>query len=95
MSYLIKIVDGQPFEHPIAESNFRRAFPSIDPNNPGPEFARFIRVPRESFDQYTVILGGPTYEWDGDVVKDVWQTRAMTPEERADIDSYNQLNSME
>lgn len=95
MNYFIRIVNGQPSEHPIAENNFRIAFPDVDVNNPAPNFARFVRVPRESFDQYTVILGGPTYEWDGDVVKDVWQTRAMTPEERADIDSYNQLNSME
>lgn len=95
MNYLIKIVDGKPVDHPIPEDNFRRAFPNIDPNDPAPDFAKFVRVPREVFDQYTVVLGGPTYEWDGGVVKDVWQTRAMTPEERADLDSYNQLNSME
>ena len=30
MRLFIQIRDGQPFEHPIIEDNFREAFPDID-----------------------------------------------------------------
>jgi len=44
MELFIRIVDGQPFEHPIFGDNFRQAFPDVDTNNLPPEFSRFIRV---------------------------------------------------
>ena len=86
----IRIEDGQPVDHPIMGDNFRRTFPEIDPANPAPGFAKFIRVPRTAVGKYEVIIGGPTYQWVGDVVQDVWETREMTPEERADVDAYYQ-----
>lgn len=82
----IRVQNGQPVDHPIMGDNFRRAFPQIDPNNPGPEFAKFIRVGRSEVGKYKVILSGPTYAWVGDTVQDVWETRDMTAEERADYD---------
>lgn len=44
MELFIRIVDGQPFEHPIFGDNFREAFPDVDTNNLPPQFARFVRV---------------------------------------------------
>lgn len=86
MELFIKLENGQPVGHPIMGDNFRRVFPQIDPNNPGPEFAKFIRINREDVGQYKVVIGGPTYAWVGDTVQDIWETRDMTAEERADYD---------
>ena len=86
MQMFIRIENGQPVDHPIMGDNFRRAFPHIDPNNPGPEFAKFIRVGRNEVGKYKVVLSGPTYAWVGDTVQDVWETRDMTPEEMAEVD---------
>jgi hypothetical protein len=82
----IKLKDGQPIDHPIALTNFMLVFPQVDLNNPGPDFAKFVRVNRSEVDKYEVITGDPTYQWVGDVIKDVWPTRPMTDEERAELD---------
>jgi len=86
MEMFIKLENGQPVGHPIMGDNFRRVFPQIDPNNPRPEFAKFVRVNRKDVGQYKVVLSGPTYAWVGDTVQDIWETRDMTAEERADYD---------
>jgi len=83
---LIRIENGQPIGHPILVENFRQAYPSIDPNYAGPNFAKFVRINREDVGQYKVVLSGPTYAWVGDTVQDIWETRDMTAEERADYD---------
>ena len=82
----IKLENGQPVDHPIMGDNFRRVFPQIDPNNPGPEFAKFVRVDRNDVTQNKVVISGPTYAWVGDTLQDIWETRDMTAEERADYD---------
>lgn len=81
----IKIVDGQPFGHPMLEENLLQAFPHVDVNNLPPEFARFERVlltdvdlPLDTFEKATV-----RYEWVGNVVKDVWYAQPMNEEQRA------------
>jgi len=86
MEMFIKLENGQPVDHPIMGDNFRRVFPQIDPNNPSPSFAKFVRVDRKDVGQYKVVLSGPTYAWVGDTVQDIWKTRDMTAEERADYD---------
>lgn len=74
MELFIQIVDGQPFEHPIHGDNLRAAFPHIDVNNLPPEFARFVRVPPPEPDEGKYIFSATcSYQWDGDVVKDVWE----------------------
>jgi hypothetical protein len=77
----IAVKNGQPFEHPIVEENFRNAFPSLDPDNLPPEFAIFERVAKPQV-VYEVVEGS-SYGWVGGVVKDVWRVRAMTAEEKA------------
>ena len=81
MELFIRIVDGQPFEHPIFGDNFREAFPNVDTNNLPPEFARFERIECPDaagmFEVYTV-----SYQWVDGIVKDVWALRPMTQEEK-------------
>jgi hypothetical protein len=85
MELFIKIKDGQPFEHPIFGDNFRQVFPDVDTNNLPPEFAKFERVDRPEIGIYE-IYQGVTYELVGNVYKDVHHTRAMTAEEKTEID---------
>ena len=81
MNLYIRIRDGQPYEHPILEENFREAFPSVDVNNLPFEFARFERIPcPEAAGVYE--LDQVTYQWVDGVVKDVWSVRQMTNEEK-------------
>ncbi len=81
MELYIRIKDGQPFEHPILEDNFRQAFPEIDTNNLPFNFARFTRVPEPVMGPYQV-CDGCTYEWVAGVVTDLHHVRDMTEEEK-------------
>lgn len=81
MELLIKIVDGQPFEHPILVDNFRLAFPNIDIENLPLNFARFERVAKPMPNDFQVVEG-PVYQWVDGIVKDVWILRDMTEFER-------------
>jgi hypothetical protein len=74
----IQIRDGQPFEHPISADNFRSAFPGVDTENLPDTFAKFVRVAPPEIDAYD----GVTYQWVDGVVKDVYNVRPMTDEER-------------
>ena len=86
MKLFIQIRNGQPYEHPITETNFLTAFPNIDVNNLPQEFANFERVEQPVVAEYEVLVG-VTYEWDNGIVKDVWHIRQMTDEERAVYDN--------
>ena len=83
MELYIRIKNGQPFEHPILDDNFKAAFPHVDTNNLPPEFARFDRIPQPVIGVYEV-YEGVTYEWDANRVKDVHHTRPMTAQEKTD-----------
>lgn len=82
MKLFIRIQNGQPFEHPITEDNFRQAFPHIDTNNLPTEFARFVRVPKPVLGVYeknqTV-----SYQLVNGVYTDVFSCEQMTTEEIA------------
>jgi hypothetical protein len=84
MELFIRIVDGQPFEHPILGDNFRQAFPNIDVNNLPPEFAKFERTPCPSLVYATLNSKETTYQWVDGVVKDVWDVTPMTSQEITD-----------
>ena len=81
MELYIRIVDGQPFEHPIMGDNFRDAFPHIDVNNLPSEFAKFERIESPAYGVFD-LYEGVTYEWVDGVVKDVHHVRSMTEQER-------------
>jgi hypothetical protein len=80
MRLFIQIRDGQPFEHPIVESNFVEVFPHIDINNLPPEFANFERVPEPQV-LFAEIVDGETYQWFDGIVKNVWAVRQLTDSE--------------
>lgn len=88
MKLFIRIKDGQPFEHPILEDNFKQAFPKVNINNLPLEFATFQRIEQPLINVYEV-YEGVTYEWDNDTVKDVHHVREMTNEEK--IEKQNQV----
>jgi len=82
MELFIRIQNGQPFEHPIMEDNFRQAFPHIDTNNLPAEFARFVRVANPALGVYeknqTV-----SYQLVDGVYTDVFSCEQMTAQEIA------------
>lgn len=80
MELFIRVVDGQPFEHPIFGDNFRQAFPDVDVDNLPPEFARFERI-EQNVQPTTFEVAESTYTWVDGIVKDVWTVRPMTAEE--------------
>lgn len=80
MNLYIRIENGQPVNHPIAETNLISVVPEIDVNNLPSDYARFIRVEIPELGPYEVCIS--TYQWDGDVVTDVHHIRAMTEEEK-------------
>lgn len=83
MKLFIRIQDGQPFEHPIMEDNFRAAFPDVDTNNLPPQFARFNRIAPPALGVYEV-YEGVTYEPCENGFTDVHHVRSMTDQEKLD-----------
>tara|TARA_R110000868_G_scaffold9065_5_gene45921 strand:+ start:189 stop:530 length:342 start_codon:yes stop_codon:yes gene_type:complete len=81
MELFIRIKDGQPFEHPILDDNFRQAFPDVDTDNLPSTFARFERIAPPSIGVYE-IYEGVTYEWINGIIKDIHHVRSMTEQER-------------
>jgi hypothetical protein len=80
MELYIRIVDGQPFEHPILGDNFRQAFPNVDVTNLPPEFAKFERI--ECVIQPSVYQVSEHEYAPSDIGwKDSWSIREMTSEE--------------
>jgi len=89
MELFIRIKDGQPFEHPILGDNFREAFPDIDTDHLPSDFARFERIAPPSVGPYEI--AECVYQWDNDRVKDVWQIRQMTDQQK--IDKQNSVKN--
>ena len=81
MKFFIKIKDGKPFEHPIAEDNFRLAYPEIDINNLPSNFAEFKRVPPPALGVYEKNQTC-SYEIVDGVYQDVWASEEISDEEK-------------
>lgn len=89
MELFIRLVDGQPFEHPIIGDNFRQAFPDIDTENLPASFARFTRYPMPDVGPYE-IYQGVTYERDeSGGFCDVHHVRNMSDDEK--VNKQNQV----
>lgn len=78
----IRMLDGQPFEHPIVESNLLEAFPDLDLENLPDWLAPFERHDPTGMD-----VGGyerlvEQYVVEGGKVRDNWHTRPMTTKEK-------------
>ena len=80
MNLYIRVVDGQPFEHPITEENMRFAFPEVNLETLPDNFARFVRVAPPAIGPYeknqTV-----SYELNYGAYTDVFSVEQMTAEE--------------
>lgn len=85
MKFYIKLENGQPIHHPHVEENMISAYPTVDLENLPSNWAKFERVEQPEVGFYEVAVC--TYEWVGNVVKDVWTARPMTTEERAAKDA--------
>ncbi len=91
MNLIIKVEQGKPVGHPVFLENFARAFPGKDPFESG--YVAFVRVPAPRPGKYEIATGKHRYDWSGGVVTDIWETREMTPEEKAIVDSYDQFET--
>jgi hypothetical protein len=80
---IIRIKNSVPFEHPILLENFVQCFPEVDITNLPEEYKFFERVDQPHPGLYEV-LDPPesVYTLIDNVVKDVWNIRSMTPEEK-------------
>jgi hypothetical protein len=77
----IEVVDGNIINHPIFESNLIQAFPEIDLANQD-KYVPFQRVPQPQIGIFEV-NEGVSYEFvSSNLVKDVWNVRPMTDEEK-------------
>jgi hypothetical protein len=88
MKCYIQIENGNPIGHPMVEENFVQCFPEIDLNNLPSNWANFVRVVQPEIDRFEVVVG-VSYQWVDGVVKDVWEVRQITDEEKNTlIDSW-------
>lgn len=90
MKLYIKLLNGRPTDHPIAAENMVPAYPDVDLNNLPETWAEFVRVPCPRLGVYEVAESH--YEWDDNVVKDVWYIHPMGPEEKAQKQNRVKLN---
>lgn len=80
--FIIRIENGQPYEHPIAIENFTSVYPDIDVNNLPSNFAKFKRIEPPQKKPFEVYVEG-TYEFIDNIWQDVHHYRQMTQEEKA------------
>lgn len=79
MNMFIKVVDGQPVDHPAVEENLIKAFGHVPE-----DWEPFLRVVQPDLGVYKVFdPATPSYEKVNGVWTDVWFIRDMTPEEVA------------
>jgi len=84
MMCLIKIVDGQPFEHPMLIDNYLQAYPNTDLQNLPAGLAWFERKLRPELPEGSMFVDEQSvYEFDGTVWTDVWRIRDKTDAEKA------------
>lgn len=81
MELYIKLLNHHPVEHPITRENMETAYPDVDLDDLPENWARFERVTCPRLGTYEA--AECVYEWEGDVVKDVWYIHPMGPEEKA------------
>lgn len=78
---VIRIENGQAVEHPLLLSNLSSIIPNFDPYNLPENYAYFERVPKPDLKWYEKSVS-LSYQFVGDIVKDVWTIETMTPEEK-------------
>jgi hypothetical protein len=95
MRCFIRIKNGQPFEHPVVESNFRMAFPEIDVDNLPEDWAPFNRM-EQPFDLLKGLFQKPvctyTLSSDGITWQDTWNAEDISDDEKNKIILHYQNN---
>jgi len=81
MRKFIRIVNGEPVDHPILEANIKLVFPKMDLDNLPEGWAEFIRVQRPNIGPYE-IYQGVNYEIIDGKVYDKHQVRQMIESEK-------------
>lgn len=81
MRFFIKLDNGIPFEHPIAEENFIQAFPNIDVDNLPSDFAEFKKEEKPVTGKYE-IYDGVTYELVNGICQECHVVHQMSPDEK-------------
>jgi hypothetical protein len=74
--FYIKVVNGQPVDHPILADNLNQLFPYSEIPS---EYVPFVRVQSPKEKVYKVLES--SYGWVDGVVQDIWTYRDMTQEE--------------
>lgn len=78
MNLYIKLdEDGNPINHPIAESNLVATHKGLDLDNLPDNIAKFVRVPKPRVGVYETIVKN-TYVNKGDHFADKWKIRKLT-----------------
>ncbi len=85
MRLFIQVQNGQPYEHPIVELNFKEAFPSVNVDSLPPEFARFIRVAKPDLGPYEINqrVSYGLVEGMAGTYTDIWECDRLTDEQIA------------
>jgi hypothetical protein len=78
----IRMVNGEPFEHPIFEENFKQAFPEVDIDNLPEGYAEFIRVEQPILGPYVKSQSVQYVKGEDGLVRDVWSEEMMNEEEK-------------
>lgn len=91
MRLFIRIQNGQPFEHPIFENNFKVAFPEIDVDNLPEGFAEFKRVAPPQLGPYEKNQSVEYQLDENGFWTDVFSCEQMTEQER--IEKQNEIKS--
>ena len=78
--------NNNPIDHPIFADNIKQVWPDFDFENLPPGWAKFIRTrayPTDvHFHDEFKAISEPTYKWVDGVVKEVFEIRDMTDEEK-------------
>lgn len=86
MNLYIKILDGQPVEHPVTEENLLMAFPDFDINNLPDGWAKFNRLECKVFrGTFQKLLNNYVLNEDGVTWQDNWYVEDMTDDEKANL----------
>lgn len=75
------IVDGEIVNHPLTLENISACYPQISEEDFKKNFALFEQTEEPVLGPYEV-NEGKRYQWNNGVVKEVWNLRSMTEEEK-------------
>ena len=81
MRFFIKLNNGIPFEHPIAEENFIKAFPDIDVDNLPSDFVEFKKAENLVLGKYE-IYDCATYDLVNGICQERHVVHEMLPDEK-------------